>query len=119
MSSPDLRTELCGIELAHPLVNGSGTSVSVRGNKSPPDLTDPRSSPWFVSTTSPAGNVFVGDGGGFLNKWAWSGTTFGTRTTFTASSAISGPVTIDFLSGNLYFGSDAGLIFQITQANLN
>jgi dihydroorotate dehydrogenase (NAD+) catalytic subunit len=25
VSSPDLRTELCGIELAHPLVNGSGT----------------------------------------------------------------------------------------------
>lgn len=25
MSSPDLRTDLCGIELAHPLVNGSGT----------------------------------------------------------------------------------------------
>ena len=25
MSSPDLRTELCGIALANPLVNGSGT----------------------------------------------------------------------------------------------
>jgi dihydroorotate dehydrogenase (NAD+) catalytic subunit len=30
VSSPDLRTELCGIGLAHPLVNGSGTLDAMR-----------------------------------------------------------------------------------------
>jgi hypothetical protein len=107
--------------------NADGTLVSVadstntRGTAATVSLQDPKSSPIFISTNGATGNVFMGDAGGFLDKWSWNGTSLGGRTTFgtNPSSGIGGPVMIDFISGFLYFGTDNGHVYQITQSNLN
>ncbi len=93
---------------------GAVTSASTQGTG---DAIDPYSSP-VVFQPAATQYVYIGDGGGRLNRWNTA--TMGSRKTFNIGNvAIKSPIVIDYADGNIYFGADNGLVYQITQTQLN
>jgi hypothetical protein len=102
---------------------GTVTSQATRGNAGGNE--DPRSSPLVLQVNPSTRYVYIGDGGGFLNRW--NADTLDARAQFPTlmPSGIGGPIDgsifIDYVGGNLYFGGGTGAtkIFQVTQIGLN
>ena len=103
---------------------GSATSTLTRGTGLGNE--DPRSSPLLLEASPTQRFVFIGDGGGFLNRFAADALT--NRAVFpsgAASTGIGGPIDgsifVDYLGGNLYFGGGTGAtkVYQVTQVGLN
>jgi hypothetical protein len=93
----------------------------VRGNDGTTN-DDPRSSPVVFN---PGGTkyVYIGDAGGYLNRYTAS--TLGTRTTYPAGSTpiagpIDGAILVDYVGGFIYFGSGVGSnrVHQVRQTDL-
>jgi hypothetical protein len=93
---------------------GTTSSASVAGSSS--DATDPNSSPIQIANGATS-YVYMGDGGGFMNRWNVSTSALGTRTTFNTGTAgtVRGGVILDYANGNIYFGSSDGHIYSIRQ----
>jgi hypothetical protein len=94
------------------------SSVALYGQTSS-DLTRPHSSAIGIPINA-QGDVyaFIGDGGGYLNKFAFTGELATTPTTFSSGSEIESPVLVDYMGGNIYFGNDSGRVYQISQSTL-
>ncbi len=88
------------------------------------ELTWPRSSPlMFQPTASSPIYAFVGDNTGTLERWQYtSAAAFTNESTFVITGSgtlsIESPVLIDYVNGNIYFGSDNGRVYQISQSTL-
>jgi hypothetical protein len=97
------------------------TSVPTAGVGNPVSLTDPKSSPLVLRQSPSLAWVYVGDAGGILNRWDY-GTEFSNRQTFNTGAgpagAIETPIMVDVLGGFIYFGSNAGRVYQIGQSTL-
>ena len=93
-------------------------TVAVSAAVSPSASSDaPKSSP-IVLNVGTTYELFIGDGGGALNKFYVNPGISG-RTTFApGNGAIDGPPIVDVQGGNIYFGGGSRF-YQITQANLN
>lgn len=96
------------------------TSVATAGASS--DLSYPRSSPLvFRPTAASPLYVYVGDPGGYLNRWSY-GTDFSNQVTFgpinNNNPSIDSAIMIDGVSGNIYFGDATDRIYQIGQVSL-
>jgi hypothetical protein len=92
----------------------SGTTVGTGDDQ------DPYSSPVVFQ---PAGTnyVYIGDGGGRLNRWNATTMSSASRLAFNIgnNTDIRSPIVIDYTDGNIYFGADNGRVYQITQSQLN
>jgi len=97
------------------------TSVATAGVGNPVSLSDPKSSPLVLRQSASLAWVYVGDAGGILNRWDY-GTSFSNQQTFNtgagAAGAIESPIMVDVLGGYIYFGSNAGRVYQIGQSTL-
>jgi outer membrane protein assembly factor BamB len=97
------------------------TSVATAGVGNPVSLSDPRSSPLVLRQSDSLAWVFVGDAGGILNRWDYR-TNFSNRQTFNTglgpANAIESPIMVDVMGGYIYFGSNAGRVYQISQSTL-
>lgn len=97
------------------------TSVATAGVGSPVSLSDPKSSPLVLRQSASLAWVYVGDAGGILNRWDYGGA-FSNQQTFNtgagAAGAIESPIMVDVLGGYIYFGSNAGRVYQIAQSTL-
>jgi outer membrane protein assembly factor BamB len=99
---------------------GTPRSAVVRGDDTT-TTNDPTSSPLVFSPTPGTTYAYMGDYGGYLNRW--TGPTLATRATFPAGATgigarIESPVMIDYVNGNLYFGANNGRVYQIGQVSL-
>jgi hypothetical protein len=100
---------------------GNLTSIETFGNNNSMD--DPKSSPIYFQPNPAVATayVYVGDGGGSLNRWNYTpAAAFTNRLTFTPAnnvSRIESPVVIDYTAGNIYFGNSTR-IYQISQTTL-
>ncbi len=84
------------------------------------DSSDPYSS---AVVYQPVGTkyLYIGDGGGRLNRWDATTMARSSRAMFSLgnTSDIRSPIVIDYADGYIYFGADTGRIYQITQSQLN
>lgn len=100
---------------------GTNRSATVKSNDAS-TADDPTSSPLVFSPIPGQTYAYIGDFGGFLNRWPAS--TLATPLSSFPSGVtgvggkIESPVMVDYMNGNLYFGASTGRIYQIGQVSL-
>jgi hypothetical protein len=87
----------------------------------PTTLDDPKSSPLVFSPSPGTTYAYIGDSGGYLNRYTASA--LGSRSTFPAGNTgvggkIESPIVMDYTNGNVYFGADNGRVYQVGQVSL-
>jgi hypothetical protein len=90
-----------------------------------PDNTYPRSSPlWIQDASGTSDFMYIGDGGGYINRFDATGFTspsrlgtfqFQSLATVATDNDSDSPVIMDFFTGNIYFGSNSYRVYQLTQ----
>lgn len=88
------------------------------------DNTYPRSSPLWVATDTTS-YMYIGDGGGFMNRFD-ANSAFLNPPTFSrlslqllpSTTDSDSPVIMDFFTGNIYFGATNGRVYQLSQSLL-
>jgi hypothetical protein len=86
-----------------------------------PGGNDPHSTP-IIFQPGMTPYVYIGDGGGRLNRFNADPMTQASRLTFPETGGvgnrIDSPVVVDYIGGNVYFGANNGRIYQISQTTL-
>jgi hypothetical protein len=100
---------------------GANRSASVKSNDAS-TVVDPTSSPLVFAPIPGQTFAYIGDFGGFLNRWSAS-TLAAPLSSFPSGATgvggrIESPVMVDYMNGNLYFGASTGRIYQIGQVTL-
>lgn len=95
-------------------------SAAVKSNDAS-TANDPTSTPLVFSPLPGTTYAYIGDFGGFLNRWTAS--TLATPSAFPSGvtgvgAKIESPVMVDYMNGNIYFGASTGRIYQIGQVSL-